>query len=73
MRYPLIIYGIRLLQEIFSMEDIRFHRQLDFKIENVGYVSVQRNENYFFCEGWCVKCTKKKGVSHENTYGSRNP
>ena len=30
------------------MEDIRFHRQLDFKIENIGYVSVQRNENYFF-------------------------
>ena len=30
------------------MEDIRFHRQLEFKIENVGYVSVQRNENYFF-------------------------
>lgn len=30
------------------MEDIRFHQQLDFKIENVGYVSVQRDENYFF-------------------------
>ena len=30
------------------MEDIRFHRQLEFKIENVGYVSVQRHENYFF-------------------------
>lgn len=30
------------------MEDIRFHRNLEFKIENVGYVSVQRNENYFF-------------------------
>ena len=30
------------------MEDIRFHQQLDFKIENIGYVSVQRNENYFF-------------------------
>ena len=30
------------------MEDIRFHRQLDFKIENIGYVSVQRNANYFF-------------------------
>lgn len=30
------------------MKDIRFHQQLDFKIENVGFVSVQRNENYFF-------------------------
>lgn len=30
------------------MKDIRFHGHLEFQIENVGYVSVQRNENYFF-------------------------
>ena len=30
------------------MNDIRFQENLEFKIENVGYVSVQRNKNYFF-------------------------
>lgn len=30
------------------MKDIRFQGHLDFQIEHVGYVSVQRNENYFF-------------------------
>lgn len=30
------------------MEDIHFHGQLEFRIENVGYVSVLRNKNYTF-------------------------
>ena len=34
--------------DVINMKDIRFHQQLDFKIENIGYVSVERNENYFF-------------------------
>ena len=30
------------------MNDIRFQGHLEFNIENIGYVSVQRDKNYFF-------------------------
>jgi AraC-like DNA-binding protein len=49
MHYLLKIYGIRLFyQGEDTMEDIRFHKQLAYKLENIGYVSVQRHKNYFF-------------------------